>query len=359
MLIQCTKKLLDTLKKRPDHVENVPPLYSWHANLLTINRRKTVVLMNDVSRYTVVLYGLKAADFRKLDGLIADAIRRRLSDASVNPEIIERYLSASPGCVYAKTKNRAMVARLNKACENVQFRGEVLDPNDLIQSAAGRGTSKILVGNSSGDYIIPDEVMYKELAKLTDQPVIQCRAAVIKATLVLENHDVWRRVVVPLDITFRQLHRILQVLFQWTDSHLHEFTVYKGGKPSAQLVCDKEAFDFPGNTPMFMENDRLLSDFARRGTRIIYTYDFGDGWDHVLKVESIDENSTKNVPVCLEGEENTPPEDVGGEWGYEDYLKIMNDPTHPEHDERVEWSGDQSDQIFDLDDVNFRLETMF
>lgn len=75
MFIQCTKKLLAQMRYEPEHIdEPEQPLFSWHANLLTINRRKAVVLMNDASRYVIVLYGLKARDFSHLDTYIPEAI---------------------------------------------------------------------------------------------------------------------------------------------------------------------------------------------------------------------------------------------------------------------------------------------
>ncbi|MCD8509707.1 MAG: hypothetical protein LRY73_07405 [Bacillus sp. (in: Bacteria)] len=66
MLIQCTKKMLDELKRKPEEqVEEEAPLTSWHANIITLQRRKTLVLVNDQNRYTVVLHGLKAKDIKK------------------------------------------------------------------------------------------------------------------------------------------------------------------------------------------------------------------------------------------------------------------------------------------------------
>jgi len=64
MLIQCTKKLLDAIERKPVAYEEKNLLFSWHANLITLNRKKTVVLVNDKTRYAVVLYGLKAKDFK-------------------------------------------------------------------------------------------------------------------------------------------------------------------------------------------------------------------------------------------------------------------------------------------------------
>ena len=60
-------------KTEPTSIEEAP-LFSWHANFLTIYRRKTVVIVNDSNRYVIVLYSLLAKGFRKLDELIIGAI---------------------------------------------------------------------------------------------------------------------------------------------------------------------------------------------------------------------------------------------------------------------------------------------
>ena len=115
MLIQCTKKLLDELKIKPAASIEEQPLFSWHANLITVNRRKTVVLCNDKNRYIVVLHGLKAKDFKHLGELIISAIRETLIDECIKTEIIEQFIDGSPIIAYTKTSNRTMTAKLIKA----------------------------------------------------------------------------------------------------------------------------------------------------------------------------------------------------------------------------------------------------
>lgn len=61
------KKLLEELNIKPELQLTEEPLFSWHANLITVNRRKTVVLMNDKNRYVIVLRGFKMKDFKELD----------------------------------------------------------------------------------------------------------------------------------------------------------------------------------------------------------------------------------------------------------------------------------------------------
>jgi hypothetical protein len=71
-----------------------------------------------------------------------------------------------------------------------------------------------------------------------------------------------------------------------------------------------------------------------------YDYDFGDGWEHKVELEKVipfDPNIT--LPKCIKGRRACPPEDVGGTWGYEEFLNAIGDPSHPEHAEYVEWIG--------------------
>ncbi|MFP3359531.1 plasmid pRiA4b ORF-3 family protein, partial [Planococcus sp. SIMBA_143] len=118
------------LKVAPvNEVEERNPLLAWHANVLKIGRHKFTVLVNDQNRYAIVLYGLKAKDKKKIDGLIVKAIREVFRAESIKEEIIEDYLGSSSGFTFAKTKDRKLVARLNKACEAVHFAEDYWDPD--------------------------------------------------------------------------------------------------------------------------------------------------------------------------------------------------------------------------------------
>jgi hypothetical protein len=75
-----------------------------------------------------------------------------------------------------------------------------------------------------------------------------------------------------------------------------------------------------------------------------YTYDLGDNWEHEVLFEGVVELPKKTrLPLCLEGERACPPEDCGGEGGYEHLLYVLGDPTHEEHRDMVEWVGGRFD----------------
>jgi hypothetical protein len=91
--------------------------------------------------------------------------------------------------------------------------------------------------------------------------------------------------------------------------------------------------------------------------RFVYEYDFGDGWDHEIVVEKVlPPDPEGSYPVCVAGKRACPPEDVGGLWGYYEFLEALANPAHPEHEERVEWYGDEFDpEAFSVETVNERL----
>mgnify|MGYP001574264639 CR=1 FL=1 len=82
----------------------------------------------------------------------------------------------------------------------------------------------------------------------------------------------------------------------------------------------------------------------------------GDCWRHEIVVERIDEDDKSTTIVCTGGERACPPEDVGGERGYQEFLFAIADPTAEDHDRMIEWSGGKFDpEAFDLVAVNRRL----
>ncbi len=360
MLIQCTKKLLDELKVIPvKEVEEGNSLIAWHANVLKIGRHKFLVLVNDQNRYAIVLYGLKAKDKKKIDDLIVKAIREVFRAESIKEEIIEDYLEASSEFTFTKTKDRKLVARLNKACESVHFAEDYWDADSIIQVEMSRWISSLLVGDGKNSYFHPNEAMYEDLKEMSGQTVFDTEALVLKVTLELDDHTVWRRIKVPANITFTKLHAALQTAFAWHDSHLHEFTIYEKGedgslKQSLELVCEEEALTYEGGVPVKMETGYQVKPFL--SGKIEYTYDFGDNWVHTIELEQVLDDSTVNYPICVDGEGNAPPEDVGAEPGFDQFLSIIQDSSHPDHSEMKEWGEMQGYEEFDIKEINWRLK---
>ena len=151
-----------------------------------------------------------------------------------------------------------------------------------------------------------------------------------------------------------KLHHILQVAMGWTDSHLHSFKI-------GETYYQEPDPDFEPQFSMTEQKNekrfKLQQVAFREKMKFLYTYDFGDDWEHEILVEKILPMTNENrQPVCIKGARACPPEDIGGIWGYYDFLKILQDPQHPEHEDVVEWMGGHFDsEQFDLDEINKQL----
>lgn len=140
MLIQCTKALLDRMKiakdelVSPEGYEQFPgSLKAWHANIVNINRRKAVILMNNETRYPVVIYRPKPKDFARMKDLIKEAIITALRMECIREDVINSYMADAGEIAFSKTANRSMVAKMNNAVREVEYMQEYLDESTQIQ----------------------------------------------------------------------------------------------------------------------------------------------------------------------------------------------------------------------------------
>lgn len=173
----------------------------------------------------------------------------------------------------------------------------------------------------------------------------------LKISIAGIKPPVWRRVEVPSDASLADLHQVIQQLFGWWGYHLHEFEV--GGE---RYGADDEA-DGGWGEPAKDERRAKLGAIAPAGSSFLYTYDFGDDWEHRITVEDVTEaNPERAYPRCLAGRRAAPPEDVGGSWGYMAFLEALAEPDREDHDEMLEWVGGSFDPAaFDIDAINARL----
>ncbi len=168
----------------------------------------------------------------------------------------------------------------------------------------------------------------------------------LRVTLRDITPGVWRLLHVPAQTSLGELHEVLQVAFGWQNSHLHDFTV--GKIRFGMIDVEDEIFAVD-------EHAAPLGAVARAGTQMLYRYDFGDDWEHDIVVENVNPNSGDSI-TCSAGARACPPEDCGGPPGYENVLRVLNDPNDDEYASMKEWVGRKFDpERFDSAAVNKRL----
>jgi hypothetical protein len=158
-----------------------------------------------------------------------------------------------------------------------------------------------------------------------------------KITLLETSPPIWRRIQVE-DSTLDKFHEHIQTSMDWTNSHVHQFTI--DGRLFGDPLLMEEDFDERGfeDSTVTMLSDILPKSSER--FRFEYDYDFGDGWQHEVLFEGCPTcEPGREYPVCLEGERACPPEDVGGVTGFSDFLETITDPGNEEHDGSLEWAG--------------------
>ena len=162
---------------------------------------------------------------------------------------------------------------------------------------------------------------------------------------------VWRRLLVPVTIKLPLLHVALLLGMGWDGGHLHEF-VFADERYSARIPGWDMLEDVQDESSVTLQQA-----LGARKT-FVYVYDFGDDWCHKVKVEKIIPlDAPMPLAVCLDGENACPPEDVGGWPRYEEFLQVLADPAHPEHEDNMEWIGGSFDPAeFNLAEVNARLK---
>jgi Plasmid pRiA4b ORF-3-like protein len=174
--------------------------------------------------------------------------------------------------------------------------------------------------------------------------------SIARIKVVLDHVEpvVIRRFEVPLSLRLDRLHTVLQTVMGWTDSHLYEFWI-KG----IRFGIPDPDWGFR-NGPLDARKATLLDILEDTGARSFkYLYDFGDGWEHSVKIEKITPALSGVVyPQLLDASGCCPPEDIGGPPGYQEAREALADPNHERHTEIVEWWGPRS---HDLDTIDTTL----
>jgi hypothetical protein len=172
----------------------------------------------------------------------------------------------------------------------------------------------------------------------------------LKITLKGVKPPVWRRLLVPSGYTLSEVHEALLTAMGWAGYHLYLFRI---GRTTYMDIDD----DWPDDS--VDPSSVRLGDLVGPGDRFTFEYDFGDGWEHQVVVEDVLPAAGRGRPVCLAGRRSCPPEDVGGPWGYADFLDAITDPQHDRHDELLVWVGGSFDpDAFDAVEVDLIFSTV-
>ncbi len=178
----------------------------------------------------------------------------------------------------------------------------------------------------------------------------------LRITLKDMKPPVWRVIHVSSDATFRDLHNYIQACMPWGDGHLHAFEkreskngIHTVWTIEDRKVAKKEGLEYIDEDTAEERKTLILDRLKKAGDSCIYLYDFGDGWEHKVTLEKISmPDKDADYPYCSKANGVCPVEDCGGPGGWDETLRILNDPKDPEHGEICEWLGIEPDDVFNL-----------
>lgn len=347
MQIALTKKMADAIgvHSQPAN-EDENPLFSWTANWTTVwdNRRTEdmIVLVNNATRFTVAIYEVKRKNLKNVAEMMRTAIANTLRFMNMNPQLVDEYLRLAGEVELTNNRNRQTSAWVSKAgleCAysiGHEYNGIAKMFSDTVGAPANYRI--VNVSGNGNDAFVPYEVMINALSELTGKQTYNYRAFELRITLDLDVYKAERRIIVPADMEFSRLHKVLQAVFSWEQRHLYDFVILDGNKqaPVVRLVPFEE--DLAYDEAAMIMNDRTLSEYLPEHKHMLYTYDMGDNWVHEIQLVRVIEEHNEESPYLLEASGQAPPEDVGGVGGFVDFREIMLNPDHPEYGEMKNWS---------------------
>ncbi|MBS0205773.1 MAG: MarR family transcriptional regulator [Planctomycetes bacterium] len=173
----------------------------------------------------------------------------------------------------------------------------------------------------------------------------------LKITLQDTAPAIWRRIETK-DVPLERLHALIQTAMGWTNSHLHQFEIAGRRYTDPRLTMDDpDAIDYRGV--------RISDLVAKQGAklRMGYEYDFGDSWQHEVLLENVIESEPgTSYPRCVDGGGACPPEDIGGVYGFADYVEAITKPSHSMHDDYLESYGPFDPAKFDVAKATQRMK---
>lgn len=354
MQIALTKKLADALElKLPAADETVGSLFTWTANWTKVwdNRRTEdmLVLVNNATRFTAAIYQVKRKNLKNAAEKMRTAIYNTLLSMNLNPELVNEYMRLSGDVCFVRNNNRQTASWVTKAGSDCAYyiAHNYNGIEKMYSDTPGVSVNHRFV-NCSGDFkdaFHPYKAMADALTELTGMQTYKCRAFELKVTLDLEAYTAERRIIVPANMDFTRFHNVLQRVFSWSDRHLFDFDVVdeKTGETICRMVQSEEDIEYD-ESAVLMEG-HTLAEFFPEHKQMRYTYDFGDNWEHVIRLIRVIEEYDGELPYLLEASGQTPPEDIGGAGGFIQFREVMLDPEHPAYEEMKKWSGYWSPEL--------------
>ena len=314
MILCCTKKALDKLKKYQP-VENIKTeidLYTWYIDLVTVSRKKYFLCVHAQSLTSFIFYAGTQKEYKNIQQLFEDNLKKFFAqEIGRSAQQFEKLFPKDETFRFVKTNSRSVLGNMRDMMMTLDyFDGEPIENRipEIVHSL-----NYIIRKRKGEDYFKPTErlrelIGYDESDKSDDLEggkLVAKNRLTFKISLHWIQPEIWRRISVSDNMRFDRFHQVIQLVMGWQNCHLHDFKI--GDREIGMLTDD----DWDGVFEHVEDEATVyLNDFDwKEQDAIMYTYDYGDSWEHRIVLEKI-EASEEELPQLLDGGEACPLEDI-------------------------------------------------
>ncbi|MGL5549106.1 MAG: plasmid pRiA4b ORF-3 family protein [Culicoidibacterales bacterium] len=350
MQICCTQKVLKVLKVKPIEVYDAD-FFCWSVNVDTIGRQQLFWFSNDATRISFALYDLNPRDIETFTEIVYQAMSKTFELYGYTPEQIQQYFELAGEVAFTKTRGPRNVGRLNAVMNDFIAMELPINTAEMYQYTFVEKMNQMIV-KFDKTHAVPTEQLTHFFNRLAtgeslnlDGTMIgqlpgDLRNAKVANNMryqgnVMEKRDAFdlivqlqlgfeqpvRRIIVPTDKTFADLHLIIQAAYFWENRHEYQFEIETGKNNYHVVMQDAEgAQGVKKNVEYKIDKQTKLSELLAPNMRFTYTYDLNDEWEHSIYVRRLDQTA---YPVCLLGSGARPPEGIGGVSGYNFLIEML------------------------------------
>ena len=163
---------------------------------------------------------------------------------------------------------------------------------------------------------------------------------------------VYRQLEVPSNIRLEHLARIIIGIIGWFGGHMYQFTKERSCFVPPEVFEKEDSWGMQQYDAMAYTLGDLLKE---KGDSIRFEYDFGDDWQHKVRLSSIKPISEARCKL-LKGSGGCPPEDCGGVWGYAEMLE--SGECEPEEFELEEGQAMMEDYVDMVSSPDYRYGSL-
>jgi hypothetical protein len=314
MHIGLTNKLMVYAKLPETKIENLDPFFSWHANLILVNGKKSIIALNDRTRMPLLFYNVKIKDMKHFDELFLSGIGTAFRALGLDDELITKYLNQGGAITYGKTSSRSVITTMNMMADLAKNLDFYFYDDQLVQTGFTLEIADEMY-KIDHPYDIVGERFFQIFAAFAESDnMVDIRSkASLKAyqllfRIIKDEGVIWRRIIVPANIQFEQMHHIIQAAFGWLKYNEYAFVIYHQGE-IVSLITDEEINQHHENGTEYyhlIDYKTPVHDYVELFEEMQYIYDFVVDWRHQIILEKTIGDYSDNFPICTAGYGTTP-----------------------------------------------------